>query len=106
MFFITHTCDPVIDMYYGFYFTAGVTTCTMGFISLEALRDGDKVWAMVGTGTNQGGRTVTPMTAPSGEQQIELLRSVYKKHQVDVDKIDYIEAHGEFESVMIVGEVT
>ena len=78
----------------------------MGFISLQALRDGDKVWATVGTGTNQDGRTVTPMTAPSGEQQIELLRSVYKKHQVDVNKIDYIEAHGEFESVMIVREVT
>ena len=78
----------------------------MGFISLQALRDGDKVWATVGTGTNQDGRTVTPMTASSGEQQIELLRSVYKKYQVDVNQIDYIEAHGEFESVMIVGEVT
>ena len=78
----------------------------MGIISPQALRDGDKVWATVGTGTNQDGHAVSPMTAPSGEQQIELLRSVYKKHQVDVNKIDYIEAHGEFESVMIVREVT
>ena len=78
----------------------------MGFISLQALRDRDKVWATVGTATNQDGRTVTPMTAPSGEQQTELLRSVYKKHQVNVNKTDYIEAHGEFESVRIVREVT
>ena len=78
----------------------------MGFISLQALRDGDKVWATVGTGTNQDGRTVTPMTAPSGEQQIELLRSVYKKHQVDVNQIDYIEAHGEFESVLYIYNIT
>ena len=78
----------------------------MGFISLQALRDGDKVWATVGTGTSQDGRTVTPMTAPSGEQQIELLRSIYKKHQVDVNKIDYIEAHGEFERVMYIYNIT
>ena len=78
----------------------------MGFILLQALRDGDKVWATVATGTNQDGRTVTPMTAPSGEQQIELLRSVYKKHQVDVNKTDYIEAHGEFESVLYIYNIT
>ena len=72
----------------------------MGFISLQALRDGDKVWATVGTGTSQDGRTVTPMTAPSGGQQEELLHSMYNKFQVDVNQLDYIEAHGKRISMM------
>ena len=37
---------------------------------------------------------MTPMTAPSGSQQEKLLHRVYDKFQVDVDQLDYIEAHG------------
>nr|KAG5702446.1 hypothetical protein BaRGS_027533 [Batillaria attramentaria] len=60
----------------------------------DALHDGDKIWATVCTGTNQDGHTVSPMTAPSGEQQKKLLHSVYGKFGVDVANLDYIEAHG------------
>ncbi|KAK7490873.1 hypothetical protein BaRGS_00017929, partial [Batillaria attramentaria] len=60
----------------------------------DALHDGDKIWATVCTGTNQDGHTVSPMTAPSGEQQKTLLHSMYGKFGVDVTSIDYIEAHG------------
>ena len=63
-------------------------------ITRQALRDGDKVWGTLCTGTNQDGHTVTPMTAPSGSQQERLLHSVYDKFKVDVDQLDYIEAHG------------
>ena len=70
------------------------------FVAPQALRDGDKVWATVLTGTNQDGRTVTPMTAPSGGQQEELLQSMYNKFQVDVNELDYIEAHGKRISMM------
>ena len=70
------------------------------FIALQALRDGDKVWATVLTGTNQDGHTVTPMTAPSGGQQQELLHTMYNKFQVDVNELDYIEAHGKRISMM------
>ena len=90
----------VVDMQYGFI-RRPVTlwlTCNMSIISPQALRDGDKVWATVGTGTNQDGHAVSPMTAPSGEQQKELLRSIYNKFQVDSNKLDYIEAHGKVES--------
>ncbi|KAL8584659.1 hypothetical protein ACOMHN_002388 [Nucella lapillus] len=59
-----------------------------------ALRDGDHIWATISTGTNQDGRTVTPITAPSGEQQKKLLHSVYDKFHVDLSQLDYIEAHG------------
>ena len=56
------------------------------------------MWATVGTGTNQDGRTVIPMTAPSGEQQKKLLQSICNKFQVDINQLDYIEAHGKIES--------
>ncbi|XP_076462907.1 phenolphthiocerol/phthiocerol polyketide synthase subunit C-like [Babylonia areolata] len=60
----------------------------------DALRDGDQVWATISTGTNQDGRTVTPVTAPSGEQQKKLLKDVYDKYPVDLSQLEYIEAHG------------
>uniref|UniRef100_A0A2C9MA35 Uncharacterized protein n=1 Tax=Biomphalaria glabrata TaxID=6526 RepID=A0A2C9MA35_BIOGL len=60
----------------------------------DALRDGDRIWATIETGSNQDGHTVTPISAPSGDQQIKLLDQVYKNSGVDVGKIDYIEAHG------------
>ncbi|KAL8592692.1 hypothetical protein ACOMHN_037632 [Nucella lapillus] len=60
----------------------------------DAVRDGDNIRAIVCTGTNQDGHSVTPITAPSGEQQKKLLHSVYDKYQIDVNHVDYIEAHG------------
>ncbi|XP_041379424.1 phenolphthiocerol/phthiocerol polyketide synthase subunit C-like [Gigantopelta aegis] len=60
----------------------------------DAIKDGDNIWATIVTGTNQDGRTVSPMTAPSGEQQEQLLKSVYEKAGIDAREIDYIEAHG------------
>ncbi|KAK7508063.1 hypothetical protein BaRGS_00001028 [Batillaria attramentaria] len=60
----------------------------------DAVRDGDKIWATLYTGTNQDGHTVSPMTAPSGGQQKKLLQSVYHRFGINVDKVDYVEAHG------------
>ncbi|XP_041364323.1 oleandomycin polyketide synthase, modules 5 and 6-like [Gigantopelta aegis] len=60
----------------------------------DAIKDGDNIWATIVTGTNQDGRTVSPMTAPSGEQQRQLLKTVYEKAGIDPREIDYIEAHG------------
>ena len=79
---------------------------TYFFFTSQALRDGDKVWATLGTGTNQDGRTVTPITAPSGEQQKKLLHSVYNKFQVDVNQLDYIEAHGKLQNMMYLSPAT
>ncbi|KAH9491619.1 hypothetical protein Btru_031049 [Bulinus truncatus] len=60
----------------------------------DALRDGDRVWATIETGSNQDGHTVTPISAPSGDQQIKLLTQVYSNSGIDLNRIDYIEAHG------------
>ncbi|XP_052769490.1 phthioceranic/hydroxyphthioceranic acid synthase-like [Mya arenaria] len=60
----------------------------------QALRDSDKVWGVIVTGTNQDGRASQPMTAPSGNQQQALLKHVYTKYDIDPSTVQYIEAHG------------
>ncbi|WAQ97510.1 PPSD-like protein [Mya arenaria] len=60
----------------------------------QALRDNDKVWGVVVTGTNQDGRAAQPITAPSGNQQKALFKHVYTKYDIDPSTVQYIEAHG------------
>ncbi|XP_012938829.1 mycocerosic acid synthase-like [Aplysia californica] len=60
----------------------------------DALRDGDHIWATIETGSNQDGHSVTPISAPSGDQQLRLLETVYQDAAMDLEGIDYIEAHG------------
>jgi len=60
----------------------------------DAIRDGDRVWSVVlGTGTNQDGRT-GGMAMPSREAQEALLRDVYSISGIDPAKVRYVEAHG------------
>ena len=61
---------------------------------LQAIRDGNKIWATLKTDTNQDGHFAQPITAPSGKQQLELLERIYKKYKVNKDSIQVIEAHG------------
>ena len=58
------------------------------------MKDGNKIWAVVKTGTNQDGRASQPITAPSAEQQGKLFEKVYTTFHVDPATIQYIEAHG------------
>ncbi|XP_069133106.1 phthioceranic/hydroxyphthioceranic acid synthase-like isoform X2 [Argopecten irradians] len=60
----------------------------------QAVLDGNKIWAAIATGCNQDGRTTTPITAPSSNQQRNLLVKVYSKTGIDPNDIQYIEAHG------------
>ncbi|KAL3871073.1 hypothetical protein ACJMK2_039094 [Sinanodonta woodiana] len=59
-----------------------------------ALKKNRKIWAIITTGCNQDGSTMHPITAPSGPQQVELLRTVYEGQNIDKSRIQYIEAHG------------
>ncbi|WP_433574764.1 type I polyketide synthase [Nocardia brasiliensis] len=60
----------------------------------DAVRDGDRVYAVVkATGTNQDGRT-TAITVPNGEAQEALARIVCERAGVTPDQINYVEAHG------------
>ncbi|KAL3888379.1 hypothetical protein ACJMK2_000747 [Sinanodonta woodiana] len=59
-----------------------------------AIQQNRKIWAVISTGCNQDGATAHPITAPSTQQQLELLKTVYERHNIDKSQIQYIEAHG------------
>ena len=60
----------------------------------DALRDHDRIRAVVrGTGTNSDGRT-TGLSLPSKDAQAALLREVYGRFGIDPNELDYVEAHG------------
>ncbi|MBL1065928.1 SDR family NAD(P)-dependent oxidoreductase [Streptomyces sp. 7-21] len=59
-----------------------------------AERDGQRIHATIlGSGINYDGRT-NGITAPSGEAQARLLRSVYERHQIAPATLDYVVTHG------------
>ncbi|CCK26521.1 hypothetical protein BN159_2142 [Streptomyces davaonensis JCM 4913] len=60
----------------------------------DALRDGDRVLAVLrGSGVNQDGRS-NGLTAPSGTAQRDLLRSTVTRAGVDPTQVGMVEAHG------------
>ena len=60
----------------------------------DALRDGDRVLAVLpGSATNQDGRS-NGMTAPNVEAQEDLLHRAYGAAAIDPSDVDYVEAHG------------
>ncbi|KWZ39933.1 short chain dehydrogenase [Burkholderia savannae] len=60
----------------------------------DALRDGDRIHAVIATvAENHGGRTLSP-AAPSVDAQRELLVAAYRRAGVDVARIGHVEAHG------------
>lgn len=60
----------------------------------DAERDGDRIYGVIrGSGTNQDGQT-TGITVPSFLSQSQLESAVYRKHQIPVEDIQYLEAHG------------
>ncbi|WP_421845182.1 SDR family NAD(P)-dependent oxidoreductase [Mycobacterium sp.] len=59
-----------------------------------ALRDNDRIYAVIrGCGSNQDGRT-NGITAPSGQAQRRLLEDVYRRAGVEPKSIGMVEAHG------------
>ena len=60
----------------------------------QAKLDGDMILATVlGTGTNQDGRT-PGISMPNGESQRSLIESVCQEHGIQFDDVDYVECHG------------
>src|SRR5213078_2148439 len=60
----------------------------------HALRDGDRIHAVIrGSGVNQDGRT-NGITAPSAQSQAALECTVYDRHGLDPATFGYVEAHG------------
>lgn len=60
----------------------------------DALRDGDRIYAVVAaTGANQDGRTPA-ITVPNADSQEALARSVCERSGVAAHEVTYVEAHG------------
>lgn len=60
----------------------------------DALRDGDRIYAVVeATGSNQDGRT-SAITVPNGDSQEALARSVCARSNVAPHQVTFVEAHG------------
>ncbi|UII31931.1 SDR family NAD(P)-dependent oxidoreductase [Fulvivirga ulvae] len=60
----------------------------------DAIEAGDKIYGLIsGSGINQDGAS-NGITAPNGEAQEKLIVDVYKKFNIDPEKISYVEAHG------------
>lgn len=60
----------------------------------HALRDGDRIYAVVkATGANQDGRT-TAITVPNDKSQEDLARTVCARAGLAPEEITYVEAHG------------
>ncbi|KAL3425313.1 polyketide synthase [Phlyctema vagabunda] len=60
----------------------------------EALKANDTIRAViVGSGMNQDGKT-KGITMPSGEAQVSLMKSIYKRSGLDPSNTGYVEAHG------------
>ncbi|XP_054846931.1 uncharacterized protein LOC129337354 [Eublepharis macularius] len=60
----------------------------------KAQEDFNRIWGVISIcAVNQNGRSVTPITKPSQQEQENLLRSIYPFH-IDPSTVQYIEAHG------------
>ncbi|XP_072269507.1 phthioceranic/hydroxyphthioceranic acid synthase-like [Pyxicephalus adspersus] len=63
------------------------------YLFLQAKKDYSKIWGIIcACSVNQDGRSVTPITKPSQEQQEKLLRRIYT--DIDPCSLQYVEAHG------------
>ncbi|TWU50972.1 Phenolphthiocerol synthesis polyketide synthase type I Pks15/1 [Rubripirellula tenax] len=60
----------------------------------DAVRDGDRVLALIrGSATNHGGRT-SGISAPNGSAQKRVIEAAMKDGGINAEQIGYIEAHG------------
>lgn len=61
----------------------------------KALEDGDNIHGVIkGTMCNNDGQSSKHMPTPSVEGQRELIKKVYKKYNIPVESIQYVEGHG------------
>ncbi|MCW8417491.1 beta-ketoacyl synthase N-terminal-like domain-containing protein [Fluoribacter dumoffii] len=85
-----HTFDAKAD---GYVQGEGAGSIILKPLS-KALKDHDKIYAVImGGAINQDGKT-NGLTAPNGLQQEQLLRSAYRTAKINPALVSYIECHG------------
>lgn len=61
----------------------------------KAIEDGDNIHGVIkGTMCNNDGQSSKHMPTPSVEGQRELIKKVYKKYNIPVESLQYVEGHG------------
>ncbi|MEO1945765.1 MAG: beta-ketoacyl synthase N-terminal-like domain-containing protein, partial [Candidatus Thioglobus sp.] len=86
-------CKPFSAQADGFVRSEGVGVLVLKRLSL-AEKDNDQIHAVIlGSGVNHNGKG-NFLTAPNPIAQADLLESVYKTAGVDINTVNYIEAHG------------
>jgi acyl transferase domain-containing protein/acyl carrier protein/ubiquinone/menaquinone biosynthesis C-methylase UbiE len=86
-------CRPFDDAADGIVVGDGVGVVILKGLS-EAERDRDSIYGIIrGCGINQDGQT-SGITVPSFLAQSELETSVYRKANINIEDLQYIEAHG------------
>jgi polyketide synthase PksL len=84
------TFDKTAD---GYVKGEGVASLLLKPLS-QAQADGDSIYAIIkGSSVNHGGKAQS-LTAPNAAAQGEVLRNAYKKANIGLDTITYIETHG------------
>ncbi len=87
------TCRPFDDAADGIVVGDGVGVVILKRLA-DAERDGDHIYGVIrGSSTNQDGQT-SGITVPSFQSQSDLQQRIYKRYNIDVENIQYIEAHG------------
>ncbi|KAK7706632.1 Type I Iterative PKS [Diaporthe eres] len=89
----TSTCHTFDDTADGYGRAEGMNAIYLKRLS-SAIRDGDKIWAVVrGTAVNANGKT-PGITQPSAALQETVIRKAYSKSGLDFSGSDYVECHG------------
>jgi acyl transferase domain-containing protein len=89
----TGVCRPFDNAANGIVVGDGVGIVILKRLA-DAQRDNDYIYGIIrGSGTNQDGQT-SGITVPGFLSQSLLEESIYKKNQICVEDIQYIEAHG------------
>ncbi|WP_209859967.1 SDR family NAD(P)-dependent oxidoreductase [Paenibacillus shirakamiensis] len=89
----TGECRPFDEAANGIVVGDGVGIVILKRLS-DAVKDGDHIYGVLrGSGMNQDGQT-SGITVPSFMAQSQLQTSIYERFDIDVEDIQYIEAHG------------
>jgi acyl transferase domain-containing protein len=86
-------CKTFDDSANGFVRSEGVGVLVLKRLS-DAIRDKDKIWAVVkGSAINQDGHS-NGYTAPNVLSQIDVIKSALKKANLSPEQVNYVETHG------------